>query len=779
MKRTALIVLSALALGACVDDSVQPTLSTPAKRFDHMSDAASATIEVNNYKVTVLGAAMVTEYKHQTALFNGNFAYGNGPASVFHVNTANGRTDFSSGGLPVEFLPNSHGAALYTSSLFVENPNQALGPKTPLGLTTVRETFSYNTLGDDDYVILRYSITNSTAAAVTGLNVGILADPDFVRATNQATYNGTNQAAEIGVNGTPTSTARHAIVPIGQPVGGYFGWTNGGATPDPSTNAGWWNVIGGGFRPSTVNGDVRQYVGSAPLTINAGETRVFTYALVGGDNASDLAANIVAAKNKAATITGSRPFVSTTVSMHAGAVLYTASATFAAAADAAAFNANDAACGGAPVHSAYVNGNRVDFTFSTIDLDEELRTGDKVICTGRLTNGKYFIGSDTPEIARDVVTFTKLTSFANLDATPTWSPNGLEIAFKSTRNGGGIYVMDATGDLTAIRQVTNNNADLQPDWSPDGQWIYFSRGGAIMRVPANATPATVPTQLTLFQSQTVAPNVRADSDPRVSPDGQTIVFRRSQIAPSGAITTHIWKMTANGELGAGGSPATMLAAGGLQDISPEWSNDGSKIYFSSIRSTGGIFSLDIAIGEPATLVTQDESVNWFQPALSSDGKSIAALSDGKLLLHDMATGQHQVVLFNPTNLNIESTTNVQNMEWQPNASRLMVFANGDIWVSSPMNVVATPVERAQMLTQSVNSLVQDGLISAGDGEQLIQKLDNVAAKVQNGSIGAALNNINAFINKVNALVNSRRMNQVTGEQVTADANALIDQLNSL
>lgn len=775
MRRTLFTLAAALTVAGCMDDVVEPT-TQPKLQYDHTYDAADADINVNNYTVSVHGAAMESHYKGQTGLFNGNFAYGTSATQVFHVNTANGATDFATGGLPVEVAANSHGAALYTSSLFVEKPSQALGPKTSLGLTTVRETYSYSTAGDDDYIILRYSITNTTSSTITGLNVGILADPDFVRAgNNQAFFDPTTQSALVTVGGTPAVTARHAIVPIGTAVGGFYTWANGG---DPSTNAAWWNVIGGGLRNVTSSGDVREYIGSAPLTILAGETRTFTYALVAGDNAADLITNITAARNKAATITGSRPFVTVVASLHAGTVLYSGSVTFANFSDAAAFNANDAVCGGAALKSAYVTGNRVDFTFGALDLDDELRTGDTVLCTGRLNNGKYFIGGDTPSIARDVNTLTKLTTWTGLDRTPTWSPDGLSIAFASTRDGGGIYVMDASGDLTSIRRVTNNNADIQPDWSPDGNWIIFSRGGAIMKIAANATTATAPTQLTQFAS--ISPNSKSDSDPRFSPDGQTIAFRRTLVFGNVA-STHIWKMTAAGELAPGTSVATILASGGASDLQPEWSLDGTKLYFSSTRGgQGGIYVMDVAVGEPSVqLVTQPEPTGWGFPALSPDGKTIAALSDGKLVLHDMASGQHQVLIYDPRSLVMDGATNAQNLEWNPNGSRFLLEAGADIWITSPTDAVTTPGERAQMLTESVNTLVQDGLISAGDGAQLIQKLDNIAAKVLSGQNEAALNSVNAFINKVNALVNSRRINVVTGEQMTADANALIDQLNAL
>jgi TolB protein len=48
---------------------------------------------------------------------------------------------------------------------------------------------------------------------------------------------------------------------------------------------------------------------------------------------------------------------------------------------------------------------------------------------------------------------------------PSWSPDGLHIAFSSTRGGGSdIYTMDWDGGN--IRQVTRGGGYVSPSWSP-------------------------------------------------------------------------------------------------------------------------------------------------------------------------------------------------------------------------------------------------------------------------------------------------------------------------
>ena len=58
---------------------------------------------------------------------------------------------------------------------------------------------------------------------------------------------------------------------------------------------------------------------------------------------------------------------------------------------------------------------------------------------------------------------------------PAFSADGRQIAFRSERGGGGIYLMEATGE--SVRRLTDFGYD--PSWSPDGKEIVVATEGVI------------------------------------------------------------------------------------------------------------------------------------------------------------------------------------------------------------------------------------------------------------------------------------------------------------
>jgi Tol biopolymer transport system component len=155
------------------------------------------------------------------------------------------------------------------------------------------------------------------------------------------------------------------------------------------------------------------------------------------------------------------------------------------------------------------------------------------------------------------------------DHEPAFSPDGSQIAFRSERDGGGIFLMGATGE--SVRRLTDKGFD--PAWSPDGRTIVYSSQPAIH-------PASVFGDADLFVVDVASGSSRvffhqADvMQPVWSPHGDRVAFWIARKGRRDIMT-----------IDKSGDPASIqdITADDAIDWSPMWSADGRYLYFSSDR----------------------------------------------------------------------------------------------------------------------------------------------------------------------------------------------------
>jgi tricorn protease len=207
------------------------------------------------------------------------------------------------------------------------------------------------------------------------------------------------------------------------------------------------------------------------------------------------------------------------------------------------------------------------------------------------------------------------------ESRPVYSPDGKQLAFVSTRTGGGdIYLFTfATGE---VRRVTYDDAPEQLNgWSRDGKWLYFSTashdvGGQndIYRISVEGgTPMPV-----------CADRYTNEFFSAPSPDGQTIA-----ITARGNASGQWWRK-GHSHLDeseillckVGAPPVyTSVTDGQAKELWPMWSPDGKSLYYISDRS-GAENVWTKSLDGPARQLTnfRDGRVLW--PAISNDGRTI-------------------------------------------------------------------------------------------------------------------------------------------------------------
>jgi eukaryotic-like serine/threonine-protein kinase len=199
------------------------------------------------------------------------------------------------------------------------------------------------------------------------------------------------------------------------------------------------------------------------------------------------------------------------------------------------------------------------------------------------------------------------------DTEPRFLPDGAVVAFRSERDGGGLFVMGATGE--SVRRISTFGYD--PAWSPDGTRVACATEASDDPKHRWTTSALwiidvgsgLARQLPAYDAM----------QPDWSPHGVRIAY---------------WAMDANGQRDIwtvpadGGSP-TPLTKDAPLDWNPVWSRDGRYVLFASDR--GGTMNFwRIRVDEAkGTVLGAPEAVT----APTSDAGFLSFSSDGSRLAY--------------------------------------------------------------------------------------------------------------------------------------------------
>jgi serine/threonine protein kinase/WD40 repeat protein len=278
------------------------------------------------------------------------------------------------------------------------------------------------------------------------------------------------------------------------------------------------------------------------------------------------------------------------------------------------------------------------------------------------------------------------------DIQPAFSPDGQQIAFRSERDGGGIFVMGATGE--SVRRLTD--IGFNPAWSPDGKEIAVATEGAFDPTARYSFSQLLRINLATGARRSLA--VRDGVQPSWSPHGLRIAFWG--LAHPGARRV-IWTVPVDG-----GPPVTVVNDG-FYNWSPVWSPDGKFLYFASNRG-GGMNLWRVAIdersgrtlGDPQPITTSSE---WSAlPSLSRDGRHMVfATNSSRSFVEQAALDPTTGLASGPPSVVYQGARSILSCDISPDGAWLA------LWASSPAEDLLVIRPDGTELRQLTNDLARD------------------------------------------------------------------------
>lgn len=202
------------------------------------------------------------------------------------------------------------------------------------------------------------------------------------------------------------------------------------------------------------------------------------------------------------------------------------------------------------------------------------------------------------------------------DLSPSWSPDGSQLAFYSDFDGNGtaeLLAMDANGGNIRLLMPQDGGNNWRPVWSPDGQRVTYMLGFELIQI--------------VFLDEGRSENYGRGFSPSWSPDGQRIVYYAD---PDGRLNADIYMLDVRTKR------AYNLTNHGANDWAPAWSPVGPLIAFVSNRNGNNeiylidaLCTADISrIGGCGRTVSRLTNTDQHEtsPAWSPDGQRIAFVS---------------------------------------------------------------------------------------------------------------------------------------------------------
>ncbi len=188
--------------------------------------------------------------------------------------------------------------------------NDNLAGGSAVGTKTELRSYSYGTAGDENYIILRYTIKNTSGTNLTNLYAGLFFDWDLIDGSGDVvSYNSTVNYGKIN-NTSATMTTKTAVALISGSNYGFYAINNDGTGGSFSIYDGYsdsekWTSLSSGLSGRLSGGpaDISCVVSSGPYNINTDDSIDVAFVIAASETDQGLTNAVENARNKWNAIT--------------------------------------------------------------------------------------------------------------------------------------------------------------------------------------------------------------------------------------------------------------------------------------------------------------------------------------------------------------------------------------------------------------------------------------------------------------------------------------------